>query len=191
VVPANPTNLTATGATTQRGKFSVNLAWTDNASNETGFDIERSPDGVGFAQIGTTAANVTSYADTTAISGTAYYYRVAAFNAAGNSGYSNTASVAGASGPPAAPSKISATAVSASQINLKWQDNSTNETGFAIERSLDGVSFSPLNTVGTNVTAYADTGLTSNTRYYYRVRSYNGAVFSAYSNTAFTTTPRK
>jgi hypothetical protein len=50
VVPANPTNLTATGATTQRGKFSVNLAWTDNASNETGFDIERSPDGVGFAK---------------------------------------------------------------------------------------------------------------------------------------------
>jgi fibronectin type 3 domain-containing protein len=190
VPPAIPTNLTANGATT-RGKFSVNLTWTDNATNETGFRMERSPDGINFAQIGTTAANVATYADTTAISGTAYYYRVAASNAAGNSGYSNTAGVTGASGPPTAPSKLTATAVSVTQINLKWQDNSTNETGFAIERSLDGVSFSTLNTVGTNATAYADTGLTSNTKYYYRVRSNIGSVFSAYSNTTFATTPRK
>lgn len=191
VPPAIPTNLTANGATT-RGKFSVNLTWTDNATDETGFRIERSPDGVGFAQIGTTAANVTSYADATAIAGTAYYYRVAASNAAGNSGYSNTAGITGVAGPPAAPSKLNATAVSISQINLNWQDNSTNETGFAIERSADGVAFTQIGTAASNVISYLDTaGLTSNTKYYYRVRSNLGTAFSGYSNTAFATTPRK
>lgn len=191
VPPANPTGLTATGATSPRGKFSVNLAWIDNANNETGFKVERSPDGVSFAEIGTTAANVTSYSDATAISGTAYYYRVAAYNAAGNSAYSNIASVAGVTSAPAAPSKLSATAVSVSEIDLKWQDNSTNEDGFSIERSPDGVTFTQLSTTVANITSYSDLNLTRNTKYYYRVRSFIGTVFSAYSNTAFATTPKK
>jgi hypothetical protein len=189
-VPANPTNLTATGTTSNGGKLKINLAWTDNANNETGFLVERSLDKGTFAQIGSTAANVTSYSDTTAVSGTIYNYRVAAYNVGGNSGYSNTA-VAGASSAPAAPSKLSAAAVSTSKINLAWQDNSTNENGFAIERSLDGANFSPPITVGANAPGYTDTGLSSNTRYYYRVRSFIGTVFSAYSNTSFATTPRK
>jgi len=91
--------------------------------------------------------------------------------------------------PPNAPSGLTATAVSQHQINLAWADNSTNESGFKIERS----PFSPgswvqIATVGPNVTTYPDTGLASGTTYYYRVKAYNAAGDSAYSNEAHATT---
>ena len=86
-LPAAPSNLTATA-----GKKSVTLNWTDNSSNETGFKIERSTDGVNFSQITTTGANVTSYKNVGLTGGTTYYYRVRATNATGDSAYSNTAS---------------------------------------------------------------------------------------------------
>ena len=91
--------------------------------------------------------------------------------------------------PPAAPSNLTATAASKSQINLAWTDNATNETGFKIERSTDGSNFTQITTVGANVTSYQNTGLSRSTKYYYRVRAYNGSGDSAYSNTASATTP--
>jgi hypothetical protein len=89
---------------------------------------------------------------------------------------------------PAAPSNLIATAASTSQINLTWTDNSSNETSFRIERSADGVNFNEITTVGPNVTSYSNTGLTSSTTYYYRLRASNDAGNSAYSNTASATT---
>jgi Bacterial Ig domain/Pel9A-like, right handed beta helix region/Fibronectin type III domain len=91
--------------------------------------------------------------------------------------------------PPAAPSSLSATAVSSSQINLAWTDNANNETGFKIERSTDGVNFSQIATVGANVTTFSDPGRSASTTYWYRVRANNGGGDSAYSNTANATTP--
>jgi len=93
---------------------------------------------------------------------------------------------------PSPPSNLSATAVSRSQINLSWADTSTNEGGFKIERCA-GAScskFAQIATVGTNVTIFSDTGLKRNTSYRYRVRAYNGAGDSAYSNIASAKTPR-
>lgn len=91
-----------------------------------------------------------------------------------------------------ASSNLSVTAVSTSQINLSWQDNSNNETGFKIERSSNGSSFSEIATVGANITSYSNTGLLESTQYYYRVRAYkvqgNKTTHSAYSNTANATT---
>jgi len=90
---------------------------------------------------------------------------------------------------PATPSNLSAAAISSSQINLSWQDNSNNETGFKIERKTGvGGSYSEIATVGANVTAYSNTGLSTNTTYYYRVKAYNGAGDSGYSNEASATT---
>ena len=66
---------------------------------------------------------------------------------------------------PVAPSNLTATAVSSSQINLAWTDNSSNETLFKIERSTDGTNFSQIATVGSNVTSYSNTGLTASTLY--------------------------
>ena len=89
---------------------------------------------------------------------------------------------------PLAPSSLTATAVSSSRIDLAWTDNSTDEDGFKIERSLDGVNFTEITSVGAGVTTYASTGLSASTQYYYRVRAYKGALNSAYSNTANATT---
>ena len=70
----------------------LTLTWTDNSTNEDGFAIERKTGSTGtFAQIGTVGPNVTSYTDTGATSAITYCYRVAAFNAAGNSAYSSEA----------------------------------------------------------------------------------------------------
>jgi subtilisin len=85
------------------------------------------------------------------------------------------------------PSNLVASAVSPSQINLSWTDNSSFEGGFKIER-WNGSSYVQINTVGANVTTYADTGLASSTTYSYRVRAFNNAGDSAYSNEASATT---
>ncbi len=84
--------------------------------------------------------------------------------------------------PPEAPANFTATAISTSQINLAWSDNSTNETAFVIERSNDGLTgWNNIYTSSANATAYSNTGLTPNTTYYYRIRSENPAGISTYS----------
>src|SRR5262249_10058857 len=92
---------------------------------------------------------------------------------------------------PTAPSGLSATAASTSQINLSWTDNSSNETGFKIERATDSgftQNLTLVTTTAAGVTSYSNTGLTSNTTYYYRVRATNASGDSSNSNTANATT---
>ena len=89
--PTAPSGLTATATGTDR----IALAWTDNSSNETGFEIDRSPTGAGsWTLIHTTAANAISYTNTGLAEHTTYYYRVRAVNADGGSAYASTASAA-------------------------------------------------------------------------------------------------
>ncbi len=185
--PAAPSGLTATTASST----TINLSWTDNSDNEEGFRIERGTDGTTFTGIGTTAANTAIYSDTDCNASTKYYYRVRAYNSAGNSTYSNTATATTQAPPVTAPAPPTGLVISSSTsttITLSWTDNSGNEDGFKIEKSNDGTTFSQLGTVSANITIYSDTGLTPNTTYYYRVRAYNIAGNSAYSNTANDTT---
>jgi hypothetical protein len=80
----------------------------------------------------------------------------------------------------------------AAQFTLTWTDNSTNETGFTVERA-PGLNATTgwlvLNNVGANVTSYVDAGLPNETSYSYRLCAYNTAGKSGYSNTASGTTP--
>ena len=182
-----PTNLAATSVSTTQ----INLTWVDNSTNETGFRIERSPDNVNFTQIATVGTNVQSYSNTGLAASTTYYYRVRATNATGDSGYSNTANATTQGISPNAPTGLTGVAVAKNRINLSWNDNSTNESGFKIERSTNGTSFTQIATVTANITTYSSTGLKGGRTYYYRVRSYNGTGNSAYSNVASATTPRR
>lgn len=90
---------------------------------------------------------------------------------------------------PAPATNLAAVAVSSTQINLMWSDNSIDEQGFRIDRSLDGTNFAELATVNPNVTTFSDTGLTPNTTYFYRVLAFNNFGNSAPSNIAADTTP--
>jgi Zn-dependent metalloprotease len=182
--PAAPSGLTATSVSPSR----IDLAWVDNSTYEQGFRLERSTDGINFAQLTSPGANATSYSNTSLAAGTLYYYRLRAYDGPNNSAYSNLAS-ATTQAPPLAPSGLTATPVSSSRVNLAWVDNSTNESGYQIERSTDGVSFAQIAQVGVNVTSYASTLLSAGTLYSYRVRAYEGTVnHSDYSDVATATT---
>lgn len=74
---------------------------------------------------------------------------------------------------PVPPTNLVGIVTSFTQINLSWTDNSTNETGFKIERKTGGGIFSIVGTTTTDITTYSDTGLTPSTTYVYRVYSYN------------------
>ncbi|MBI1744256.1 hypothetical protein HYR54_14475 [Candidatus Acetothermia bacterium] len=91
---------------------------------------------------------------------------------------------------PASPSNLSTNVASVIQINLSWQDNSNNESGFVIERKL-GISgtYAQIATVGPNVISFPDLGVAPNTQYCYRVRSYNANGNSNPSNESCATTP--
>jgi subtilisin family serine protease len=92
--------------------------------------------------------------------------------------------------PAAAPTALTATASSVSQINLAWQDGNGNETQSRIERkTVAGGTFAQIATPGANILAFSDTGLGSNTTYVYRVRACNAVGCSPYSNEATATTP--
>jgi hypothetical protein len=142
-------------------------------------------------------------------------FRVSAFNDGGRSAYSNEASVT-MPAPPLAPSQLTATAVSTTDVELAWIDNSSDEETFEIERRMmeifddlngdgqwePGEPFIDANGDGTwtqthwdrigfvaaNITAYSDTQLYPNANYYYRVCAQNQNGRSEYSNEAYVTT---
>jgi len=187
--PQPPLGLTATLVSSNQ----VGLTWSDYANDEDGFKIERAPDNAGapgtWAQIATVSANVTNYSDTGVSVDTTYWYRVRAYNTGGDSPYSNQAS---ATTPPLPPSGLTVMAVSESQINLAWVNNSNTETGFFIERAPDSGgapgAWTQIATVGAPTTAYSDTGLLPLTKYWYRVRAYNVGGDSDYTSLASITT---
>ena len=93
--------------------------------------------------------------------------------------------------PPAAPTALGAVAISASQINLGWTDNATDETGYRVERSPDGgTTWTEVASLGVSVNDYQDTGLSCESAYHYRVRAHRAGddQYSAFSNTAQATT---
>jgi hypothetical protein len=87
--PAPPTNLVGTANSATQ----ITLAWADNSNNEQGFLIERALGSGAFVQIAITGGNVSTFVDAGLTRNTTYRYRVRAFNASGNSAYSNTVSV--------------------------------------------------------------------------------------------------
>jgi len=181
--PASPTNFAATASSTK-----IALSWKNSASNQTGFQIERSSDGIDFTVLAKVSKSSTTYSDATVIPGSGYYYRIAALNTGGNSPYATLGSAVGT--PPAAPSSLTGSATGTSQINLAWHDNSGNENGFALSRSTDNVTFTPVVTTLSNVTSYSDIGLKAGTKYYYRVVSVN-SFGSSGASSATVTTPKK
>jgi hypothetical protein len=178
--------LTATPAAYNK----INLGWHDNSNNESGFKIECK---IGAAttwnQIASVAANSTSYSHLNLTATTNYTYRVRAYTGKVYSSYSDEAEAATPS-PLNAPGNLSADPVAWNQIDLSWQDNSNNETGYKIEcKAGSSTTWVQIDTVGENVTTYSHIGLETSTPYSYRICAYYDYGNSAYSNTAGATTP--
>lgn len=90
---------------------------------------------------------------------------------------------------PAEPDNLIANSVSTSQINLVWNDRSTNEDGFKIERKTAQGNYVLIGSTGQNINSFSDLGLTSDKDYTYRVYAFNSAGNSLlYSNEATATT---
>ena len=90
---------------------------------------------------------------------------------------------------PAAPTGLLVSATSATSVTLTWTRNSSNETGFQVERSSGAGAFNLLATTAAGATAYGDTALAASTTDTYRVRAVGSAGTSAYTHVATLTTP--
>lgn len=176
-VPNAPSNLRITSYTSD----SISISWTSNSSNSSEFEISRSTNGNTFDVIAT--VSLTSYLDNGLSPNTTYYYRVRARADGNYSEYSNLAPQETKEAVPVAPSNLCVTTFSDNFISLSWTDNSSNENGFELWRSLNGSSFSKIETLSPNVTNCTDLSLSPNTTYYYKIKAYNDGGYSNYSNT--------
>jgi peptidyl-Asp metalloendopeptidase len=174
--PAAPSSL----ATRSLAYNSVALGWSDNSSNESGFKVQRSADGVNFTEIASLGAGAVSFSDATVSARTAYYYRVRAFNSIGGSGYSNTLAVTTPDVPPAAPvapTSVAATNKADGSALVTWADASSNETSFEIRRETwntkrsTWTNLTVAGTVPSNIRSLVD--VTGNGTYRYSVRALN------------------
>lgn len=194
--PAAPESLTAVPA----GETQIDLNWSDNTENDwAGYNVYRSTTS---GMIGSPIAEDVSssqYSDTNATCGTTYYYVVTAEDTSGNeSDASNEVQAAtddcqGDTTPPAAPSGLTATDASESQIDLDWSDNTESDlNGYRVYRGTNsGFTADTSHLVASDVTSseYSDTGLSTATTYYYVVKAVDrsGNVSSASDEGSATT----
>lgn len=189
-VPGGPWNLTSEAI----GASKVVLHWNDFAVNELGFIIERTNPFTGnFEKLSPNAPrNSTEYTDNTVTASTGYKYRVAYYTSTTVSGYSNETSISTYYTDVQEPTNLTAVFKAApDSIILKWIDNTILERGTIIERKISsGGNYQQIGTTQPDVSKFADTTISRNTTYYYRVRQILGnRIFTDYSNTVQLTTP--
>ncbi len=168
----------------------INLNWSDAAPAANGIIVEYSTDGTNFSQVASLSGTATSDSVTGLASGTNYFFRVWAYNTGVSSANSNVAS---ATTSIAAPTGLSASAASNSEVNLTWTDNVEDEDGYYVQDSINGTTWTTVDTVGPQAgtgqsLSDAVTGLMANTPYSFRVQAFKGSLMSSYSNTSNATT---
>jgi hypothetical protein len=189
--PAAPTDLRAERVFATQ----VDLSWRDNSDNEQEFILWRRSGGADFVRIGKVGPNVTRFSDTGLQPLTTYSYLVRAWNPSDASRRSNELTVKTAApetpAPLAAPSGVSATAISSTEIRLNWIDDVAGEAVFVVYRMGPGSpDFVKHADVPANRTSFVDQGLAPGTRYTYLVRAWHpDRGVSRRSNEASATTP--
>ncbi len=183
LAPAQPPTMLAAAATGPQ----VRLTWKDSNTQPFPIVIERRKASGPYAVIAKTAPGTMSFTDQNLDPDTAYTYRIRLAAEAGVPAYSNEAAVKTLVAVPDAPGDLLVRAVSPSKLELRWQDHSTNETEFVVERKKDD-AFVVVSKVAKDTTTYLDENLTPNTRYFYRVTAKNAGGSSSPSNEADGTT---
>ena len=176
--PEAPPAPSGTNAT-PGGSNWVSITWVDNATNETGFRLQRSLDlGANWATVWTIyGQNVTATSDGGRASDVTVCYRVIAFNAQSDSPPSNVDCTA----PPAAPSGLAATVVDYQTIDLAWTDNSGVEDGYQVLRASENTAWGPVADLPANSSSYRDV-VTSDATYWYMIRAKKDGGYSNSSN---------
>ena len=177
----------------------IDVSWQDNSGNETGFELHRSTTGVNgaFTLRTSTAAGSTNYSDWGLTPSSEYCYKVRAFRTTGSktsySAFSTTGCATTLAPPvPAAASGANAWPEGSTAIVLNWTDNSWNENGFRVERSLDlGASWTTAGGVGPTqyYPFFFDSDRTPEQPVCYRVIAFNDGGDSPPSNTDCTAPP--
>jgi hypothetical protein len=168
----------------------VTLGWTDTATNESGFKVERSTNGIDFAEIATVGADTRSYSDSSVVAKTTYQFRVRAYNGAGNSGYSNALSVTTPEQPlpPPAPSSVGAQDGKDGTATVSWTAATASATSFEVRREkwdtrkLVWGSATTAATVPSSTLSLVDS--TGAGQYRYSVRAVNAGGASGYTGPA-------
>ena len=190
-VPAAPTGLAATA----QSSTAIGLTWTDNASNETSYQVYRRAGAAAlFGQVSPDLpAGTTSWQDISVVASSTYVYIVKARNAAGDSASSNEASVTTPAAPvtvPAVPTGLVAVAESTTVVKLTWMDNATNENAYLVERAVGAGTFAAIGPeLPAGTIEWKDTSAAASTSYRYRVKARNAGGASGWSNEASVTTP--
>jgi uncharacterized protein (TIGR02145 family) len=193
VVPVAPSNLTGTVASTTQ----INLSWTDNSTNETGFKIERRTGSANYAVVGTVNADVLSFSDTGLTPSTTYTYRVYAYNAVGNSlTYTNEVTLT-TTVLLTLPTLTTTAASSITQTAASSGGNISSAGGAAITTrgvcwstsANPTIALTTKTTDGTGIGAFTSnlTGLSANTTYYVRAYATNSQGTAYGNEISFTT----
>ncbi len=180
-LPSSPDSLKAISITSGQ----IHLSWND-VDDETAYKLQYKLLNR-FETIAILDSNVTNYIHKGLTASKKYTYRVKALNQYGSlSSVEKTITTSDLpEGEPAAPSDLRGTRLSSGCINLEWIDNTNNESGFEIERQVgDDGSYALFAIFDADVTHFSDTWIQESKVYYYRVRAFNGNVYSDYSNEA-------
>lgn len=174
-----PTDLVITSATTD----AITLGWNDNSNAETSYKVWRSTNGTDWSPdpLATLGSNAETFQDTGLDEGGLYYYKVSAVNSDSFSEFSNVAS---GSTMLVAPTNLVVTELSSSEIQLTWEDNTTVETSYIIQRSLDQNDWSEadVQVASADAESFVDTTFVDLQHYYYRVLAATEIAISNPSN---------
>jgi probable HAF family extracellular repeat protein len=179
-VPAPPSALVVHARKTGEAE----LTWSDNSTNETAFAVWRKGEHGEWERVAVLAPDRTSFVDRGTRSGGNYQYRVRAIGLSGASDWTAEVEVevpGDPSVPPAAPTGLTASRSGVGQVELTWQDNSGNETAFAIWRKGGSGGWSRVAVVPPNRARCVDSGLQPGVVYTYRVRATNNSGASGWT----------
>jgi len=183
--PATPSGLNAS----MNSNSSILINWIDNSDNETGFVLERS---IGNDSNWTLlndeiTANETSFEDL-GLPNSIYYYRIRSVRESIYSEYSNIDSAQINVLTPAAPTELDTILVADVELTLTWNDNSTNEESFILQRGVSENGLADFATIPPGTSTYTDDGLSPNTTYFYAIKARNNEGDSDLSNVLSVTT---
>lgn len=181
VAPGAPT---ATALSTSQ----ISLTWMVTAGGQT-FTVYRGTSAAAVTNLVASGINGTGYTVTGLSPSTTYYFTIVGTTSTATSAPSGLGSATTmAPAPPVAPSSLSASAASSSQINLTWAASSTAGITYSVFSSTSAGSMSTPIATGLAGTSFAATGLTASTTYFFAVKAVLSGTSSAGSNTASATT---